>query len=161
MYYSEDRNIKLAILSYDLEIKTLEHIAKIHSGTKTEVDCLRKVVSSYLYQSELLMKNNIKKEAEKNLLNIIKILENIFSKLEGKSILNAALLLFQIKIYFNEKKNAGLYMKFIDDYDKEKKLDINSEEYKALKSISIRMKNFYEDRDLYSKENLKDFHLDK
>ena len=51
-------------------------------------------------------------------------------------------------------------MKFMDNYDTEGKLQEGSEEYRALKVSSSKLKATFDDRELLSKDKLNHFHLD-
>ena len=74
--------------------------------------------------------------------------------------LHVCVLLFQIKIYLNDLQSAAQYMKFMDNYDTEGKLEEGTEEYKELKINSAKIKATFDDREILTKENLKHFHLD-
>ncbi len=111
-------------------------------------------------QAELLMENKQRDLAEKNLQKVTEILEPIFERLKGVDLIHVCLLLFQIKIYLNDLQSAAQYMKFMDNYDTEGKLQEGSEEYKALKVSSSKLKATFDDRELLSKNKLKHFHID-
>ena len=113
-----------------------------------------------MVQSELLVENDNREGAEENLKKAVEVLESIFESLEGAVILHACVLLFQIKIYFNDLQSAAQYMKFMDNYDTEGKLAEGTEEYKELKISSAKMKATFDDREILTKEKLKHFHLD-
>ena len=74
--------------------------------------------------------------------------------------IHVCLLLFQIKIYCNDLQSAAQYMKFMDNFDTEGKLEEGTEEYKELKLSSAKRKATIDDRALLSKKMLKHFHLD-
>ena len=74
--------------------------------------------------------------------------------------IHVCLLLFQLKIYFNDLQSAAQYMKFMDNYDSEGKLEEGTEEYKELKLSSAKLKATFDDRVLLTKEKMKRFHLD-
>ena len=113
-----------------------------------------------MVQSELLMENEDREHAEANLKKVVEDLESIFESLEAPVILHVCVLLFQIKIYFNDLQSAAQYMKFMDNYDTEGKLDKGTEEYKELKINSAKIKATFDDREILTKENMKHFHLD-
>ena len=91
----------------------------------------------------------------------MKILEPIFPNIEAPAIINVALLIFQIKIYFGMTQEAAQYMKFMDDYNKDGGLDQGTEEYKTLKADTNKLKNFFDDRKIFSRDSLSRFHLDE
>jgi len=121
---------------------------------------LRKQASMLMTQSELLMEDKQRDSAEKNLHKVVEILEPIFESLKGVDLIHVCLLLFQIKIYLNDLQSAAQYMKFLDNYDSEGKLQEGSEELKALKVTSAKLKATFDDREILTKENLNRFHLD-
>ena len=159
-YFSEDRSVDQALLSYDLARMTFQRLADIHPNPADQVKMLRKVASTMLIQAEILMENNQRAQAEKNLEDLMKILEPIFPNIESPAIINVALLIFQIKIYFGTTQEAAQYMKFMDDYDKDGELDQGTEEYKTLKADTNKLKNFFDDREIFSRDSLSRFHLD-
>ena len=62
-------------------------------------------------------------KAESNLEEVVKALEPVFQNMEGAVIIHTALLIFQINIYFGDTQSAAQYMKFMDGYDPDGKLD--------------------------------------
>ena len=80
--------------------------------------------------------------------------------MKGIDLIHVCLLLFQIKIYLNDLQSAAQYMKFMDNYDTEGKLQEGTEEYKALKVSSAKLKSTFDDREILTKEKLNHFHLD-
>ena len=52
-------------------------------------------------------------------------------------------------------------MKFLDNYDPDKKLKEGTEEYKELKVSSAKLKATFDDREILTKEAMKHFHLDE
>jgi len=88
-------------------------------------------------------------------------LEPVFESLKGVDILHTCVLLFQIKIYLNDLQSAAQYMKFLDNYDPDKKLKEGTEEYKELKVSSAKLKATFDDREILTKEAMKHFHLDE
>ena len=114
-----------------------------------------------LIQAEILMENNQRAQAEKNLEDLVKILEPIFPNIEIPAIINVALLIFQIKIYFGTTQEAAQYMKFMDDYDKDGALEQDTEEYKTLKANTNKLKSYFDDREFLNCDNLSRFHLDE
>ena len=159
-YFGEERDADQGILSYDLAAATFEHMANIETDVRKKREHLRRKVSMLMVQSELLMENEDRKAAEANLKKVVEVLESIFESLEGAVILHACVLLFQIKIYFNDLQSAAKFMKFMDNYDTEGKLAEGTEEYKELKVSSAKMKATFDDREILTKEKLKHFHLD-
>ena len=159
-YFGEEREVSQGILSYDLAVATFEHMADIETDVRKKREALRRKASMLMVQSELLMENEDRDTAEANLKKVVEDLESIFESLEGSVILHACVLLFQIKIYFNDLQSAAQYMKFMDNYDNEEKLVEGTEEYKELKVNSAKIKATFDDREILTKENLKHFHLD-
>ena len=52
-------------------------------------------------------------------------------------------------------------MKFLDNYDTDKKLKEGTEEYKELKISSAKLKATFDDREILTKEAMTHFHLDE
>lgn len=159
-YFGEERDTEQGILSYDLAAATFEHMATIETDVRKKREALRKKASMLLVQSELLMENKDRDAAEANLNKVVEDLEPIFESLDGSALLHVCVLLFQIKIYLNDLQSAAQYMKFMDNYDSEGKLEEGTEEYKELKVNSAKVKATFDDREILTKENLKHFHLD-
>ena len=107
------------------------------------------------------MENKQREAAEKNLEKVVEILEPIFERLKGVDLIHVCLLLFQIKVYLNDLQSAAQYMKFMDNYDTEGKIEEGTEEYKALKVSAAKLKATFDDREILTKEKLKRFHLDE
>jgi len=159
-FYGENRDNNQGILSYDLAIATFKQMSGIFKDDQKKGAALRKQASMLMIQSELLMENKQRDLAEKNLYSVTEILEPVFESLKGVDLIHVCLLLFQIKIYFNDLQSAAQYMKFMDNYDPEGKLQEGSEELKALKVNSAKLKVTFDDREILTKENLNHFHLD-
>jgi len=159
-FYGEDRDPQQGIVSYDLAISTYEQMVSISKDDQKKGAALRKQASMLMTQAELLMENKQRDAAEKNLQKVVEILEPIFERLKGIDLIHVCLLLFQIKIYLNDLQGAAQYMKFMDNYDTEGKLEEGTEEFKALKVSSAKLKATFDDREILTKEKLNHFHLD-
>jgi len=159
-YFGEERDIEQGLLSYDLAAATFEHLANVETDVRMKREAIRRKASMLMVQSELLMENEDRDHAEANLKKVVEDLESIFESLESPVILHVCVLLFQIKIYFNDLQSAAQYMKFMDNYDTEGKLEEGTEEYKELNVNSAKIKATFDDREILTKENLKHFHLD-
>ena len=160
-YFTEDRNVNDALLSYDLAILSMNQLAELEKDPKKKINFLRKVASLLLFQAEVLMENQQRSKAESNLEEVVKVLEPVFQNMEGAVIIRTALLIFQIKIYFGDTQSAAQYMKFMDGYDPDGKLDPNGEEAKELKISSNKLKAVFDDREILNKDSLNRFHLDE
>ena len=114
-----------------------------------------------LFQAEVMMENQKRDKAENNLEEVVKTLEPVFQNMEGRVIIHTALLIFQIRIYSGDTQSAAQYMKFMDGYDTDGKLDPNSEEAIELKVSAKKLKAVFDDRELLNKDNLSRFHLDE
>ena len=159
-FFGEERDSEQGILSYDLAAATFDHMANIETDVQKKGEALRKKASMLMVQSELLMENKDRDAAEANLNKVVEDLEPIFESLDGPVMLHVCVLLFQIKIYLNDLQSAAQYMKFMDNYDTEGKLQEGTEEYKELKVNSAKLKAAFDDREILTKENLKHFHVD-
>jgi len=159
-FYGEERDIQQGILSYDLAIATFEQMASTASNDNVKRAALRKKASMLMIQAELLMESKNRDAAETNLKKTVDTLEPIFESLEGVDIMHSCVLLFQIKIYLNELQSAAQYMKFLDNYDTDGKLNKDTEEFKELKVSSAKLKATFDDRAILTKEVMTHFHLD-
>ena len=159
-YFGEDRDITLGILSYELAIATFEQLASINQDIQKKAAVYRNQSSMLMTMSELQMENKEREAAETNLNKVVDLWVPIFENLKSTVIIHVCLLLFQIKIYFNDLQSAGQYMKFLDNYDPDGKLDDQSDEGKALKITAAKLKATFDDRALLTKEQLKRFHMD-
>ena len=159
-FFGEERDTEHGILSYDLAVATFDHMANIEKDVQKKTEAIRKKASMLMVQSELLMENKDRDTAEANLNKVVEDLEPIFESLDGPVMLHVCVLLFQIKIYLNDLQSAAQYMKFMDNYDTEGKLQEGTEEYKELKVNSAKLKAAFDDREILTKENLKHFHVD-
>jgi hypothetical protein len=159
-FYGEDRDTKLGLLSYDLAIASFEQMARFATGVQKKGELLRKQTSMLMVQAELLMESKERDKAEENLKKVVDLWVPIFERLKGPLMIHVCLLLFQLKIYFNDLQSAAQYMKFMDNYDSEGKLEEGTEEYVELKLSSAKLKATFDDRVLLTKEKMKRFHLD-
>ena len=159
-YYAEDRDATLGMLSYELAIATFEQLASISPDVQKKAQVLRKQSSMLLTLSELQMENKERDAAETNLNKVVDLWVPIFDNLKGTVMINVCLLLFQIKIYFNDLQSAAQYMKFMDNYDPDGKLVEGTDEYKQLKLGAAKLKATFDDREILTKEKMKHFHLD-
>jgi hypothetical protein len=161
-FYGEERDTQQAILSYDLAIATFEQMVSIASNDeKKKCVALRKKASMLMTQAEMLMESQNRDAAEENLKKVVDALEPVFESLKGVEIMHTCVLLFQIKIYVNDLQSAAQYMKFLDNYDPDKKLKEGTEEYKELKISSAKLKATFDDRAILTKEAMTHFHLDE
>jgi hypothetical protein len=159
-FYGEQRDTTLGILSYELAIATFEQLASISPDVQKKTEWLRRLSSMLMTISELQMENKDRDAAEKNLNKVFDLWEPVFEELRGTVIIHVCLLLFQIKIYFNDLQSAANYMKFLDNYDRDKKLAEGTEEFKELKLGAVKLKATFDDREILTKDKLKHFHLD-
>ena len=160
-FYSEDRDIKQCILSYDMAVATCEQMTSIATNDRQKGSALRKEASMLMIQAEILMENQDRDAAEANLKKVVDTLEPIFERLKGVDMIHVCVLLFQIKIYLNELQSAAQYMKFMDNYDPDGKLEEGTEEFKELKVSSAKLKATFDDREFLTKEAMNHFHLDE
>ena len=144
-----------------MAILSLNQLAEHEKDPQKKIDLLRKIASMLLFQAEVMMENQQRDKAENNLEEVVKTLEPVFQNMEGRVIIHTALLIFQIKIYSGDTQSAAQYMKFMDGYDTDGKLDPNSEEAKELKASAKKLKAVFDDRELLNKDNLSRFHLDE
>ena len=68
-----------------------------------------------------------------------------------------AQLLIAISVYFNDIDTIAKYMKFLDNFDVSNKPEQGSQTAKILTQVRIKVKEIYQNRDLYQKEKLNTF----
>ncbi len=159
-YSTEERTVEQALLSYDLGMKTFRHLASKAEDERDSLVYLRKVVSYLMIQAELLMEEGQKERAVNNLKEVISTLEPLFEQMEAEVIIRSATLLFQIMVYLKDYQKAGMYMKFIDNYNTEGKLDPGGDEYKTLQICAATIKRTYDDREMLAFDQLASFHME-
>lgn len=155
-FNSEERELEMALLSYDMGIATHKRISEVAKEPYADI---RKMASMNMVKAELLSEAGRRDDAHAALKQVIEWLEPIFEQLDKIEIIRAALLLFRIKIYFKDTRTAGQLMKFMDNYNSEGKLDEKSEEFKVLSVSQQALKKCYDDREEFSMDKLKTFHL--
>ena len=155
-FMSEERDLEMALLSYDLAIETHKRLSEVADTPYANV---RKMASLNMVKAEMLSEAGRIDEAKAALKKVIEWLEPIFEQLDKEEIIKACLLLFRLKVYFKDFQGAGGLMKFMDNYDTEGKLDQESEEFKVLSVSQQALKKCYDDREEYSEDKLKTFHL--
>jgi len=160
-YMSEERSPELAILSYDMALTTLKHLLSKLTDDRDKLVYSRKMASLMMIQAELMMNNGKREQAIEQLKKVVGTLEPLFELMEGEVIMRAATLMFQIMVYLKDFQKAGQYMKFMDNYDTEGKLDPNGSEYKTLQICAATIKKTYDDREMLAFDKLKDFHLEE
>ena len=160
-FYSEDRDTKQCILAYDMAIATCEQMTSIATNDQQKGAALRKEASMLMIQAEIFMESQDRNAAEANLKKVVEALEPIFERLKGVDMIHVCVLLFQIKIYLNELQSAAQYMKFMDNYDTDGKLEEGTEEFKELKISSAKLKATFDDREFLNKDVMTHFHLDE
>ncbi|MGA1644873.1 MAG: DUF2225 domain-containing protein [bacterium] len=155
-FMSEERDLEMALLSYDLAIETHKRLSEVADTPYANV---RKMASLNMVKAEMLSEAGRIDEAKAALKKVIEWLEPIFEQLDKEEIIKACLLLFRLKVYFKDFQGAGGLMKFMDNYDTEGKLNQESEEFKVLSVSQQALKKCYDDREEYSEDKLKTFHL--
>ncbi|MGA1557422.1 MAG: PstA family ABC transporter permease, partial [bacterium] len=155
-FISEERDLEMALLSYDLAIETHKRLSEVADTPYANV---RKMASLNMVKAEMLSEAGRIDEAKAALKKVIEWLEPIFEQLDKEEIIKACLLLFRLKVYFKDFQGAGGLMKFMDNYDTEGKLNQESEEFKVLSVSQQALKKCYDDREEYSEDKLKTFHL--
>jgi len=85
------------------------------------------------------------------------ILDDNFETLNEIQGLMGAQLLVAISVYFGDIDTLGRYMKFIDNFDKYNKPEEGSQTSKILTQVRAKVKEIYQNRDIYHKEKLNTF----
>ena len=81
-FYSEDRDIKQCILSYDMAVATCEQMTSIATNDQQKGVALRKEASMLMIQAEIFMESQDRDAAEANLKKVVEALEPIFERLK-------------------------------------------------------------------------------
>jgi hypothetical protein len=85
------------------------------------------------------------------------ILDDNFETLSEIQGLMGAQLLVAISVYFGDIDTLGKYMKFIDNFDTSNKPEEGSQTSKSLTQVRAKVKEIYQNRDMYHKEKLNTF----
>ncbi len=156
--FGEERTMEQALLSYDLGIETYDALLRLDPEN---IGYTRKVTSFLMIQSELLMNEGRREEAHAKLKEALKTLVPVFTRLEPEVSLRSASLLYTAWVYFKDQKQAMQYMNFILNYDRDGKLSPNSREFRAYKLAKENVNRIHQDREEYTCDKLKTFHLVK
>ena len=82
------------------------------------------------------------------------LLDDNFETLNEIQGLMGAQLLVAISVYFGDIETVGKYMKFIDNFDTSNKPEKGSQTAKILTQVRAKVKETYQNRDIYHKEKL-------
>ena len=156
----ESRNIKQANLSYDLAALAFKILSEIspENGVFLRLDAMIRARHAQLCMTNLGTITEFTRERSENLLKEAKlILDENFEKLSEIQGLMGAQLLIAISVYFNDIDTIAKYMKFLDNFDVSNKPEQGSQTAKILTQVRIKVKEIYQNRDLYQKEKLNTF----
>jgi len=120
-FFDEERSLKQAILAYQLAIISSDEIFKIDEGRRPRLrnyNSARKSTYFLFVKAELLMRNSEVNEAENTLKEVIRRLEFIFPMLTNEFSIRSAYLLGLLNVYFGEYRQAGKYLIFLNEYNK-------------------------------------------
>ena len=156
-FYSEERNYEQALVAYELAVRTFQQMIAIEPKN---VNAQRKVVNIYLTYAEMLIRNpSYRSLAHEKLKLAAEILTAVFESLAEEHMIRAALVNSVINLYFGNTKNVGLYMRFLDNFDKDGKLNPKSDKAKLLRITRSKLNDIFQERDLYKADNLSNFFL--
>lgn len=159
-FFGEDRNVKQALLSYDLAIITNDAIFEIEEAKdekRRDYNMARKSVFYQMFKAELLMTNNQPEAAQKLLKETATRLEEIFPYLNNEPSIRAGFLLGMLSLYFEEYRKVGQYLTFLRSYNQEGILKEGSAEYKTLMTNIKKLDEAFQSREEYSKTKLTRF----
>ncbi|MDH5230610.1 MAG: hypothetical protein OEY10_05890 [Nitrosopumilus sp.] len=158
--FDENRNIKQALLSYDLAILSSNAILKMQMAKQERARDYRiglQIVSYILTKAELLMSKQKTSEAENNLKIALKKLQEIFIYLNNESSIKASYLIGMIGLYFEIPDLINQTFNFLQQYGKQSKPRAGTEEYKAWQKNLEKFKTAYQEREDFSRRRLKGF----
>ncbi|MDH5545112.1 MAG: DUF2225 domain-containing protein [Gammaproteobacteria bacterium] len=159
-FFSENRSVEQALISYDLAVLSSNALLTIqeqkHERTRN-YEVARKGVASMLIKAELLMSNKKPKEAQLILKNALKRLLEIFPFLTKESSIKAAFLMGMLGLYFENGKIAGENLNFLRQYEQNNRIRFNSEEQKTLNTSRKMLEDAYQNRADFSFRALKGF----
>lgn len=161
-FYGEERTLEQALLSYDLGVMTCDAIFKADEEKEEKrrnYTPSRNAVSYLMFKAELLMANNQAEKAEKVLDEVVARLEKIFIYLNDEPSIKAGFLMGMISLYQNDTPRVKKYLSFLRDYNRDGKVKQGSDEFKTLIIKETKMSDAYQDKEDYSKDNLKSFHM--
>jgi len=159
-FFNENRNVKQALISYDLAIMTNDAIFSIEKAKdvkRRDYNTARKSIFYRMFKAELLMTNNQQEKAQTLLQETANHLEEIFPYLNNEPSIRAGFLLGMLGLYFEEYRKVGQYLSFLKSYNQEGTLNEGSDEYKTLTTNTKKLDEAYQSREEYSKANLTRF----
>jgi len=156
-FFDENRNVKQALISYDLAIMTNDAIFKAEEAKdirRRDYNTARKSVFYQMFKAELLVTNNQPEEAQKLLKETAIRLEEIFPYLDNEPSIRAGFLLGMLNLYFEEYRKVGQYLTFLRSFNQDGILKEGSEEYKTLTTNTKKLDEAFQNREEYSKAKL-------
>jgi len=156
----ESRNEKQANLSYELAALTFKILCDISpkNGVFIRLGAMIKTRHAQLCVTNIGKNGEFTREKSENLLKEARlILDENFEELNENQGLMGAQLLVAISVYFGDINTIGKYMKFVDNFDISNKPEQGSQTAKILTQVRIKVKEIYQNRDLYYKEKLNTF----
>ena len=128
------------------------------NGVFVRLESMNKARHAQLCMTNLGKSAEFMREKSENLLKEAKlILDDNFEKLNEIQGLMGAQLLVAISVYFGDIDTLGKYMKFIDNFDTSNKPEEGSQTAKILTQVRAKVKEIYQNRDIYHKEKLNTF----
>lgn len=161
-FYGEDRTLEQALLSYDLAIMTSDEVFKADAAKEEKrrnFTPIRTSISYLMFKAELLMANKQPEEAGKILEEVIERMEKIFPYLNDEPSIKAGFLMGMVSLYQNDLTRVKTYLSFLRDYNRDGKVKKGSDEFKTLQIKETKMSDAYLDKEDYSKDVLKSFHM--
>lgn len=156
-FFSEDRNLDQALLSYDLAIITTDELYNLEEGKdprRKNYDLVRKSVFYLMIKAELHLANNLAKEAESLLRESIERLEKIFPYLNHTPSIRVTFLLGMLNLYFEEHKKVAQYITCLREFNKNGEIKRGTDEYKVLTTNLDSLNEAFQNREEYSKNKL-------
>ncbi len=156
----ESRNSEQADLSYELAGLAFKILREINpeNGVFVRLDAMIKARHAQLCMTNLGRNAEFTREKCEILLKDAKqLLDDNFQTLNEIQGLMGAQLLVAISVYFGDIETLGKYMKFIDNFDASNKPEEGSQTAKILTQVRAKVKETYQNRDIYHKEKLNTF----
>lgn len=157
-FFTEDRNFEQALCTYDLALASCDFRYRIEQEKDKRIQNHRLMQKSVVYimiKAEMLMTKQRKEEAETLLKTAMPRLENSFPYLEDEDSIKAAHLLSMLCLYFEEYKKFAKLYQFLKEYNKDKHLKEGADAYRTLNVSLTQIKDAYQNREDFSRKNLK------
>ncbi len=159
-YDHANRGVDGALIIYQQAVES-ERFFLYHDHDKDSND---EIISLKLYMAEILMKENRREDAEKQLMEVAKIANDKFCHSKHRlsvSSFKKAKLLFLISLYFEDREKATCYYNYFNDALKTAEENNLDDVYLKLREITQLVTLIFKHKESYFRSNLNGFCLGK